>query len=104
MGERIAFTAWDFVSLCCYEHKEELLLEAVNGKPFYSCPVDSCDFSIPALVYEKILDETVKKINEGKLIVGARWRKKYCGKNYECTINAAPVGKKPVITIRIATG
>lgn len=101
MGEKIAFTAWDFVSLCCYEHKNELILEAKNGKPFYSCPVDSCAFSLPALVYEKILEDIVKKINAGKLIVGTMWRKKYCGKNYECFISSAPTGKKPVIIIRI---
>lgn len=104
MGERIAFTAWEFISLRCKEHQAELKLKEIRGKPCYCCDAEGCSFMLPALVYEKILDDTVKKLNSGKLAVGSQWRKKYCGRNYECTAVEMPTGKKPVIEIRSMIG
>ncbi len=99
MNEKIAFAAWGFISLHCKHHAEEMQLKDVGGRPFYVCTDAMCTLKVPALVYEKISDDIIKTLNKGKLTVGAKWYKRYCGKNYQCEVIAVPTGKQPVIAV-----
>lgn len=99
MNEKIAFVAWGFISLHCKKHGAELQLMEVGGRPFYVCSEEKCMLKISALVYEKLSNDTIKMLNSGKLAVGKKWSKRYCGKSYQCEVVAAPTGKRPVISV-----
>ncbi len=99
MSEKIAFAAWGFIELCCKHHKTELTLTEVGLKPLYCCSESDCPVKVPAFVYEKISDEILKKINDGKLTVGESWTRRYGGKFYTCEVIAFPTGRQPIIGI-----
>lgn len=100
MKEKIAFASWSFIKIMCAKHGEELVLKEVSGRPTYSCPNDECALQVPPAVYEKLLEDTVSKLNSNRLVIGSSWRRRYLGKTYECSILAAAAGKQPEIGIK----
>ena len=100
MAERIAFASWDFIELVCYAHGNELTLEMRKQQPTYVCSENKCTVQIPATVYEKVLDDIVKKMNMNSLVVGETWRKRFQGQNYEFKVVVFTSGKKTQISVR----
>lgn len=100
MAERIAFASWDFIELVCYAHGNELALEMRKQQPTYVCSENKCTVQIPATVYEKVLDDIVKKMNMNSLVVGETWRKRFQGQNYEFKVVVFTSGKKTRISVR----
>ena len=100
MAERIAFASWDFIELVCYAHGNELTLEMRKQQPTYVCSENKCTVQIPATVYEKVLDDIVKKMNMNSLVVGETWRKRFQGQNYEFKVVVFTSGKKTRISVR----
>lgn len=99
MKETISFVPWTFIKICCGTHKEELSLTTVRGIPVYCCQCDDCSLKVPAEIYEKILDSTVAKLNANCLAVGSKWRQRFAGKSYGCSVLSAADGKKPEIGV-----
>ena len=57
--DKFAGVAWGFIRLVCMEHTEErpeLLLRNTHAGPCYQCGKESCSASMPAELYEKLLD------------------------------------------------
>ena len=100
MAERIAFASWDFIELVCYGHGNKLTLEMRKQQPTYVCSENKCTVQIPATVYEKVLDDIVKKMNMNSLVVGETWRKRFQGQNYEFKVVVFTSGKKTRISVR----
>ena len=97
MGEKIAFFGWDLITVKCGTHKEELRLIEHSGRPYYAC--EECGVLIPAEIYEKILAETVDRMNAGSLNIGGTWRKRYAGKHYICRVLSFSGGKQVEIAV-----
>lgn len=102
MNERVAYASWNFISVYCGKHLCEMKLSEVSTIPFYRCEKIGCAQSFPYEVYEKIMDDVIKQINKGMLVVGGVWTVKFHGKSYECKVLAATDGKPPVIGVRCA--
>ena len=100
MKETISFAPWDFIEIKCFEHMETLELREVSGRPFYCCPEKECGLQVQSEVYEKLLDETVSRLNRNDLVVGSVWHKRFTKSYFTCTVLSAPDGKKPEIGIR----
>ena len=100
MKEKIAFASWNFIKIICAKHREELVLKEISERPSYVCPKDDCSLQVPSAIYEKLLEDTVTKLNSNALVIGSSWRRRYLGKAYECTILSAAAGKQPEIGIK----
>ncbi len=100
MKEKIAFASWGFIKIICARHGEELVLKEISGRPTYVCPKEDCTLQVPSAIYEKLLEDTVSKLNANRLVIGSSWRRRYLGKTYECFILAAAAGKQPEIGIK----
>ena len=48
------------------------------------------------------MDDVIKQINKGMLVVGGVWAVKFHGKRYECKVLAVTDAKPPVIGVRCA--
>lgn len=101
MSDRIAFASWSYIRMICPLHKEELVLDEINGKPIYRCDSKECTLKISAVLYEKVLDDVISLQNKGNLLVGADWRRKSDSKVYEFTVVSCANGKRPEIAVRI---
>lgn len=99
MGEKIAFFSWDLITVKCGEHLIELELAERSGRAFYSCCENGCRTLIPSEIYEKILAETVERMNSETLIIGGKWQKRYAGKSYVCRVLSFPGGKQVEIAV-----
>lgn len=99
MGEKIAFFSWDLITVKCGEHLIELELTERSGRAFYSCCENGCRTHIPSEIYEKILAETVERMNSETLIIGGKWQKRYAGKSYVCRVLSFPGGKQVEIAV-----
>lgn len=100
MAEKIAFASWDFIEPICAEHETALEIGEIRRQPFYVCSNDGCNTKIPAYVYEKILEDTVSKLNAGAVALGTKWRKKYLGKNYEMKLVVLVNGRRTKVSVR----
>lgn len=100
MKERIAFASWSFIKIMCAKHGEELVLKEISGRPTYVCRNEGCTLQVPSAIYEKLLEDTVSKLNSDALIVGSSWRRRYLGRTYEGSILSAATGKQPEIGIK----
>ncbi len=100
MNEKIAFASWSFIKIRCAKHGEELVLTEIAGRPTYICPNAACSLQVPSAVYEKLLEDTVSKLNANRLVIGSSWKRRYLGKTYECFILSAAAGKQPEIGIK----
>lgn len=101
MKETIAFASWNFIRIKCGVHLEELKLPDTYGKPNYCCPHKACAAYVPDVIYEKLLEDTVSKLNSNSLAVGSRWKKRYSGRVYECIVLSSADGKRPEIGVRV---
>ena len=101
MGERIAFASWNYISLVCSEHGNELVLDEAKGKPVYRCGTENCALRISSVIYEKILEDVISFQNKGTLLVGASWKRKSELKIIELTVKTCANGKRPEIAVRI---
>ncbi len=99
MGEKITFASWDYIKLLCFEHKIDLSLAVSGYKPVYRCKTDGCNLCFSADVYEKVLDDVVKKQNTDRLIVGDMWKKRIMGSTYAFTVEACPCGKQVEVSV-----
>ena len=100
MKEKIAFASWSFIKILCATHGEELVLKEISGRPVYVCPRRDCTLQVPSVIYEKLLEDTVLKLNSNALVIGSRWKRQYLGRAYECSILSAVSGKQPEISIK----
>lgn len=100
MKEKIAFASWSFIKIMCAKHGEELVLTEISGRPTYICPNEGCALQVPSAVYEKLLEDTVSKLNANLLVIGSHWRRRYLSKTYECSVLAAAAGKQPEIGVK----
>lgn len=101
MSEKIAFAPWGYISLICFVHRDELILDVFKGRPIYRCSAEDCGIRISSALYEKILDDVILFQNQGKLIVGACWRRRSESKIMEFIVTACANGKRPEIAVRI---
>lgn len=101
MSEKIAYASWSYIKLVCSIHREELILDEVNGRPVYRCGAEGCALKLSPSLYEKILDDVVSFQNKGKLPVGASWKRKSDSRFVEFTLTACANGKQPEIAARI---
>ncbi len=100
MKEKIAFASWGFIKIICAKHGEELVLKEISGRPTYVCPKEDCTLQVPSAIYEKLLEDTVSKLNANRLVIGSSWRRRHLGRTYECSILSAAAGKQPEIGIK----
>ena len=100
MKETIAFASWSFIKIMCAKHGEELVLKEISGRPTYVCTKEDCTMQVPSAIYEKLLEDTVSKLNLNSLVIGGKWRRRYLGRTYECSILSAAAGKQPEIGIK----
>lgn len=100
MKEKIAFASWSFIKIMCSKHGTELVLKEISGRPTYVCRNEGCTLQVPSAIYEKLLEDTVSKLNLNALAVGSNWRRRYLGRAYECTILSAAAGRQPEIGIK----
>ncbi len=100
MKETISFAPWDLIEVKCLEHRQDLKLREIYGRPYYCCPDVKCGLKVPSVIYEKLLDETVSRINRDAMVIGSVWHKRFAGTRFICTVLSAPDGKKPEIGIR----
>ena len=76
--DKFAGVAWGFIRLVCMEHTEErpeLLLRNTHVGPCYQCEKESCSASMPAELYEKLLDDVMRILNGKKNIIGHTWNR-----------------------------
>lgn len=112
MTEKLCQVSWNFIELKCgYTHYNE------NGKPwnppmivkqgqegaYYDCPDDHCVNRIPMLTYEKLIQECINLINEGKAERGYTWKFKGSRQTYELTVFNYKPNQKITIGIKNLT-
>ena len=100
MAEKIAMVSWDFIKVHCGIHNAEFTLGERYGKAYYQCPIANCSVPIPSEIYEKILPESVKRLNAGVLVIGEHWKKRYAGRLYDCVVLSRPGGKQVEMAVR----
>ncbi len=101
MREKIAFASWNYIKLVCAEHREELVLGVIKGRPFYECTVQGCLTKISTAVYEKALDDVIALQNKGELTTGVKWKRKSDSRVVEFTLSSCSNGKRPEVSVRV---
>ena len=87
--DKFAGVAWGFIRLVCMEHTEErpeLLLRNTHAGPCYQCEKESCSTSMPAELYEKLLDDVMRILNGKKNIIGHTWNRQLLRHIYSFTL------------------
>jgi len=87
--DKLATVPWKFLRLVCMGHdaeKPELVLENTHKGPYYRCSKEDCAVSIPAVLYEKLLDNAVKVLNEKGAVLGYTWNRQAMRHIYSFTI------------------
>ena len=80
--DKFSGVAWGFIRLVCMEHTEErpeLLLRNTHVGPCYQCEKESCSASMPAELYEKLLDDVMRILNGKKISSGTPGTGSFCG-------------------------
>lgn len=76
--DRLSTVPWGFIRLVCLHHGQErpkLSLQSGTRGPFYGCSAAGCRLRLPAGVYEKLLEDVMKTLNQDGSVVGRRWNR-----------------------------
>lgn len=87
--DKIAGVSWSFVRLVCGKHHDThpgLVLRDSSSGPRYQCEENSCLFTFPAAVHERLLDEIIKILNVKGGLIGYAWKKRIMGHLYSFEI------------------
>lgn len=95
MTEKLYMVGWNFVELKCgYTHKNkngkdynpEMKIVEGTESAYYKCSEEHCMNRLPLLAYEKIMQESIRIINEGLVSKGYTWTVKCARQTYELTV------------------